>query len=64
MRYDNDPRVTKRSDRYNVTRAGQDFVVASRVFGWCIFTGPNLDLVNGGFPDAEQAIDSLLNEAR
>lgn len=60
-KYDRDRRVRREGKGYTVTVDGTEYrVIPTEVFGWCIFTGPNLDGIGSGYRTAEAAIKSLL----
>jgi len=71
-RYVDDPRVTACGTGRGFAVAAHDttfVVLPTDVFAWCIFTGPNLDLVpveGGGFaigyPTADDAIGALIGD--
>lgn len=67
-RYHRDRRVRRDGTGYTVTADGTEYrVMPTEVFGWCIFTGPNLNLAHEGrgnlahgYSDADAAIRALL----
>lgn len=70
--YDRDPRVRRAGGGYVVTNRGTDYqVLPSQTLGWCIYTGPNLNLVTVagrrlaiGYRSADDAIQVLIGKPR
>jgi hypothetical protein len=70
-----DPRVTPQGKGFRVDTGGGDslHVLDTKVFGWSICQGPNLQFVQAddgpagfaiGFPDSDSAIEAALNARR
>jgi len=68
-RYERDRRVRRHGRGYTVTAHGTTYrVLPTKVFGWCIFTGPNLDYAHDqhgrlahGYSTAEAAIAAIID---
>lgn len=61
MRHLNDPRVTPEANGYTITDGPARIrVTNSPTLGWCIFAGPDLELVDCGYPSADKAVGAVL----